>query len=68
MVSIIPSAFILIGCIILISSTNAVNLPGNYTLPKDSPNLCFAARFDLVLNVEYTKTDGKKKYFKNSIE
>jgi len=59
MVSTIPSVFLLIACIILISSTNAVNLPGNYTLPKSSQNLCFAARFDLVLNVEYLKSDGK---------
>jgi hypothetical protein len=38
----------------------AVNLPGNYTLPLTGQNLCFAARFDLVLNVEYLKIDGKK--------
>jgi len=59
MVSAMPSIFLLIASIILISSTNAVNLPGNYTLPKASQNLCFAARFDLVLNIEYLKTDGK---------
>jgi hypothetical protein len=68
MISSISSVFLLIACINLISSTNAVNLPGNYTLPKNSGNLCFAARFDLVLNVEYLKIDGKKKYLKNSLE
>jgi len=60
MISIISSVFLLTACIILISSTNAVDLPGNYTLPKSSQNLCFAARFDLTLNVEYLKFDGKK--------
>ncbi|UJR21096.1 hypothetical protein I4U23_024196 [Adineta vaga] len=52
--------FLLIACTILISSINAVELPGNYTLPKNSSDLCFIARFDLVLNVEYTQIDGKK--------
>lgn len=67
--------FILAG-ICIISSTNvrtsklhhsiiivflqAEILPGNYTLPKASENLCFAAKFDLVLNIEYLKFDGKK--------
>jgi lysosomal-associated membrane protein 1/2 len=60
MISKIPSVFLLIVGIILISSTEAVNLPGNYTLPLTGQNLCFAARFDLVLNVEYLKIDGKK--------
>ncbi|CAF1137089.1 unnamed protein product [Adineta steineri] len=61
MVSKIISALLLIACLFFISSTNAINLPGNYTLPKDSSdNLCFIARFDLVLNVEYVKSDGKK--------
>ncbi|CAF3874023.1 unnamed protein product [Rotaria sordida] len=59
MVSAIYSIFLLITCSILISSTNGVILPGNYTLPKSSPNLCFAARFDLVINIEYLKIDGK---------
>ncbi|CAF2404553.1 unnamed protein product [Rotaria sp. Silwood2] len=59
MVSTINSVFLLVVCIILISSTNGVNLPGNYTLPKTGPNLCFAARFDLVINIEYLKIDGK---------
>lgn len=60
MVSKFSSIFFLIACIILISSTDANTLPGNYTLPKASENLLFAARFDLVLNVEYLKADGKK--------
>jgi hypothetical protein len=60
MISKIPSVFLLIVCIFLISSTNAVNLPGNYTVSKAGGNICFAARFDLVLNVEYLKIDGKK--------
>ncbi|CAF0990384.1 unnamed protein product [Rotaria sp. Silwood1] len=59
MVSAFTSVFLLIACTIFISSTNGVNLPGNYTLPKSSPNLCFAARFDLVINIEYLKIDGK---------
>ena len=35
-----------------------VELPGNYTLPKVGLNLCFIARFNLSLNVEYLKIDG----------
>ncbi|CAF1031300.1 unnamed protein product [Rotaria magnacalcarata] len=53
------SVFLLITSIILISSTNAVNPPGNYTLPIASSTLCFAARFDLTFNIEYLKLDGK---------
>lgn len=49
-----------IASLFLLGSLNAEELPGNYTLPKDSPNLCFIARFDLLLNVEYLKLDGKK--------
>ncbi|CAF0945277.1 unnamed protein product [Adineta ricciae] len=60
MLSKISSTFLSLVCLILISSTNAVELPGNYTLPKSSSNLCLIARFDLVLNVEYTQIDGKK--------
>jgi lysosomal-associated membrane protein 1/2 len=59
MISKIPSVFLLIVGFILIASTNAVNLPGNYTIPPTGQDLCFAARFDLVLNVEYLKLDGK---------
>lgn len=44
----------------LIASIKTDELPGNYTLPKNASNLCFIARFDMVLNVEYLKFDGKK--------
>lgn len=55
----ISTTFAVIVGIIAISLTNAVELPGNFTLPKDSSKLCFIAHFDLTLNVEYLKFDGK---------
>lgn len=37
-----------------------MKIPGNYTLPPDSPYVWFAAQFNLTLNVEYLKIDGVK--------
>lgn len=53
------SVFLFIVCLTVLSSIHANQLPANYTLPPGSENLCFAARFDLILNVEYTQINGK---------
>ncbi|CAF1586423.1 unnamed protein product [Adineta ricciae] len=60
MISNIPAIFLLIvsGC--LISSSYSLSPPSNYTWPQNSKKLCFAAEFDLVLNVDYLKSDGAK--------
>jgi len=60
MISKILSVFILYASVFLISSANAVSPPNNYTWPLNSKALCFAANFDLVLNVEYIQTSGAK--------
>jgi len=46
--------------VFLISSAYKLNPPTNYTWPQNSKNLCFAGRFDLVLNVDYLQTTGTK--------
>ena len=50
----------ILAAVLLLSQVQAADLPGNFTLNKTGDNLCFAAKFDLVLNVEYLKLDGKK--------
>lgn len=40
--------------------TQKLRPPGNFSWPLDSPKLCFAARFNLSLNIQYLKTDGVK--------
>ncbi|CAF3012635.1 unnamed protein product [Rotaria sp. Silwood2] len=42
------------------SSAYKLAPPTNYTWPQNSKKLCFAGRFDLVLNVNYTQIDGAK--------
>jgi lysosomal-associated membrane protein 1/2 len=60
MVANTPTIFLLFACTILISSAYKLSPPTNYTWPQNTKNLCFAARFDLVLNVEYLREDGTK--------
>jgi len=60
MISKIPFVFILFASIILISSAFKLSPPSNYTWPKNSKNLCFVGRFDLVLNVQYLQSNGTK--------
>jgi hypothetical protein len=60
MISKIPSIILLLTSMVLISSGNKLSLPTNYTWPLNSKRFCFAARFNLSLNVAYTKIDGSK--------
>jgi lysosomal-associated membrane protein 1/2 len=52
------SIVLILASMVLISSGTKLGLPVNYTWPLKTKNLCFAAQFDLTLNVEYLKTDG----------
>jgi hypothetical protein len=58
MISKIPSIIIFFAAVFVISSNAKLTLPSNYTWPLNAKRLCFAARFDLSINVNYTKTDG----------
>lgn len=42
----------------LISSASKLNPPGNFSWPLNTKNLCFAARFNLSISVQYLKKDG----------
>jgi len=56
----IPSIILLLASIVVISSGGKLGLPTNYTWPLQTKHLCFAGRFKLALNVEYTKTNGTR--------
>jgi len=58
MASYLSSIFLLIASLLFISSTYSLAPPNNYTWPLNSKTLCFIARFDLVLNVDYMQTNG----------
>ncbi|CAF3807557.1 unnamed protein product [Rotaria sordida] len=60
MISKMSSIFLLFVSMFIISSAYKLVPPTNYTWPQNTKKLCFAGRFDLVLNVDYVQIDGAK--------